>query len=121
MRYRVRAELRTALLGEGELVIGRSAYCSLVLEHATVSRVHAAIRKAGDGLEIVDFESCNGTFVNGARVKAPAPVAPGDAIRVGSVPVVIDLVPVRVAIDTGRLIFGDTEDATLNRPLEREP
>jgi pSer/pThr/pTyr-binding forkhead associated (FHA) protein len=120
MRYRVRAELKAALLGEGELVIGRSAYCSLVLEHATVSRVHAAIRKAGDGLEIVDFDSCNGTVVNGAQVKSPTPIAPGDEIRVGSVPVTLELVPVRVAIDTGRLVFNDTEDATLNRVIEHK-
>src|SRR5579871_6176134 len=37
--FRVCAEGRHVLLGEGEVVIGRSSYCSLVLDHETLSRV----------------------------------------------------------------------------------
>ena len=33
--------------GEGEVVIGRSSYCSLVLDHDSLSRVHASLRIVG--------------------------------------------------------------------------
>jgi ABC transport system ATP-binding/permease protein len=102
MRYRVRADGRGALLGEGELVIGRSSYCSLVLEHASVSRVHASIRLTNGRIEITDLGSSNGTFVRGRRIKEPTAIEVGDEVRIGSQPVHVEIVRSREAADTSR-------------------
>ena len=63
-------------------VIGRGADCDLVLDDLTVSRRHAELLRTESGLEIVDLQSFNGTFVNGNRV-VRSPVADGDLISVG--------------------------------------
>jgi len=102
MRYRVRAGSRGALLGDGELVIGRSSYCSLVLEHASVSRVHASIRLVNGRIEISDMGSSNGTFVRGRRIKEPTPIESGDDVRIGSQALVLEVVRSREAADTSR-------------------
>lgn len=64
------------------LVLGREA-ADLVIEDPQVSRRHAAVRPAGDGLEIEDLGSLNGTWVNGARVTGKVRLALGDRVRVG--------------------------------------
>lgn len=102
-RWRVRAQDRFVLLIDGEAVIGRSPYCSLILDHETLSRVHATLRVEGDGLVLTDENSSNGTFVNGARISAPASVGPGDDIRLGKVLVWIEPDSARVALETGRI------------------
>ena len=64
------------------LVLGREA-ADLVIEDPQVSRRHASVRPAGDGLEIEDLGSLNGTWVNGARVTGKVRLALGDQVRVG--------------------------------------
>jgi predicted component of type VI protein secretion system len=100
--YRVCADDRHVLLGEGEVVIGRSSYCSLVLDHETLSRVHASVRVVGAGVELCDLGSSNGTYVNGAAIRGPTRVAPGDDIRLGKVKIRIEVVSARVSAATGR-------------------
>ena len=56
---------------EGEVVVGRSDYCSLVIDGASVSRLHATFRRVGLGLELCDLESKHGTFVNGEQIHSP--------------------------------------------------
>jgi pSer/pThr/pTyr-binding forkhead associated (FHA) protein len=64
------------------LVLGRQA-ADLVLEDPQVSRRHATLRPADDGLELEDLGSLNGTWVNGARVAGAVRLAPGDQVRLG--------------------------------------
>lgn len=54
----------------------------LVLDDAEVSRQHAAIERHETGLVVIDRESRNGTFVNGAAV-GRADVSDGDVLRIG--------------------------------------
>lgn len=56
-----------------------------VLGAQEVSRRHARIRKRGDGYEVEDLNSSNGTWVNGERLGAFSPVslAPGASLRLG--------------------------------------
>jgi ABC-type multidrug transport system ATPase subunit len=64
------------------LVVGRDpARCKMVMEHASVSAVHAQFSIKGDGVELTD-QSVNGTFVNGIRVKS-AELHDGDYITFG--------------------------------------
>src|SRR4051812_10307979 len=107
--YRVCAQDRHVLLGEGEVVIGRSSYCSLVLDSETLSRVHASLRVVDDGVELSDLGSSNGTFVNGVIVKGPTRVRPGDDIRLGKVKIWIDVASARVSAATGRFSPFRTE------------
>ena len=91
MSYQVRSGSHVTILGEGEVVIGRSAYCSLIVEHGSVSRIHARLYRVEGGLEVSDLGSSYGTFVNGRRISAPVRVTPDDDIRVGQQPIVLEL------------------------------
>lgn len=66
-----------------EMVLGRSAYCSLVLPHGSVSRRHAVVRLVEGGAEVEDLESRNGTFVNDVRAEGVVRLAHGDQLRMG--------------------------------------
>jgi serine phosphatase RsbU (regulator of sigma subunit) len=63
-------------------VIGRRPDAQIVLDHVGVSRSHAALELAPSGRWwILDLESTNGTFVNGARV-AERLLNPGDVVQI---------------------------------------
>lgn len=64
----------------GKTLIGRSAEADILLKTEEVSRNHAEIRVASDGLHIEDLGSSNGTFVNGKQVKR-SKLEPGDEIK----------------------------------------
>jgi pSer/pThr/pTyr-binding forkhead associated (FHA) protein len=64
--------------------IGRAARADFVLDAALVSRLHCRLTAAEPGLEVVDLDSTNGTFVNGERVTR-APLRAGDRLTVGRV------------------------------------
>ncbi len=79
-----------AISGEGKTYpiekipfkIGRDRKNDLVLESKIVSREHAKIKRAKEGLIIVDLGSHNGTFVNGTQIKE-AVLRDGDEILIG--------------------------------------
>lgn len=68
------------------LIAGRSDGCGLLLEDASVSRIHARILCEGGSVMVEDLGSTNGTFVDGAilapfeRTRAPF----GSVIRLGA-------------------------------------
>jgi pSer/pThr/pTyr-binding forkhead associated (FHA) protein len=64
------------------LVLGREA-ADLLIDDPEVSRRHAALRPAGDGLEIEDLGSLNGTWVNGTKIQGPVRLEPGDRVQLG--------------------------------------
>jgi len=66
----------------GEVVIGRSPECNVVLKDFGISRQHARIVVDEDGARIVDLKSKNGTQVNGVPV-VEAPLKDGDRILLG--------------------------------------
>jgi predicted component of type VI protein secretion system len=74
------------------LVLGRRA-ADLVVDDPQVSRRHAALRPAGDALEVEDLGSLNGTWVNGARIDGPVRLAAGDQVRVGDSTFEVETVP----------------------------
>lgn len=68
----------------GSLVLGRDpGAADVVLEDTQVSRRHAKVGKAGDGLVVEDLESSNGTFVNQNEVHGKAELGPGDELLIG--------------------------------------
>ena len=73
---------------------------------------------AGEGVELVDLSSTNGTFVNGVAIARPILVRPGDDIRLGKVKIWIEVRSTRVSAVTGRFapfrtdILHDSPDET---------
>ncbi|HUG54990.1 MAG TPA: adenylate/guanylate cyclase domain-containing protein [Vicinamibacteria bacterium] len=68
---------------EGEVTIGRSPECQIVLKDFGISRTHAKlIVDDEDGVRIQDLKSKNGTQVNGVPV-VEAPLKDGDRILLG--------------------------------------
>jgi pSer/pThr/pTyr-binding forkhead associated (FHA) protein len=64
------------------LVLGRQA-ADLPIDDPEVSRRHAALRPADDGLEIEDLGSLNGTWVNGTRIQGAVRLEAGDRVQLG--------------------------------------
>jgi len=67
------------------LTIGRTPENSLSLPHPLVSRRHAEIRLAAEGVLITDLGSANGSFVGETRILADQPhlLVPGAVVRIG--------------------------------------
>lgn len=69
-------------LGDTVAVIGRAPGSTIQLSDSSVSRKHAEIRPVGDGWQVVDLGSTNGTRVNGATVRERR-LKDGDTVTVG--------------------------------------
>jgi len=78
----IKGEGKTHPINKIPFKIGRDRKNDMVLESKIVSREHAQIRSAKEGLAIVDLGSHNGTFVNGTRIKE-AVLRDGDEILIG--------------------------------------
>jgi DNA-binding winged helix-turn-helix (wHTH) protein len=87
-------------LREGDHLLGRDADVTVWLESPTVSRHHARIRITGPIALLEDLGSKNGTFLRGERLTAAAPLADGDAITLGSVPLRFRRIEPGVSTDT---------------------
>jgi pSer/pThr/pTyr-binding forkhead associated (FHA) protein len=72
--------------------VGRDgSMCSIALNEARVSGVHASLKLEGGILHVRDDKSHNGTFVNGNRI-APGtwiPVPGGSQLRFGPIEFVV--------------------------------
>src|SRR5512135_3714742 len=65
------------------VVVGRRAYCDVVIEHSSLSKRHCLLVKT-DGLLVVrDLISTNGTKVKGQKIRWAA-LLPDDRITLGS-------------------------------------
>ncbi len=70
-------------LGKGG-VIGRDPHAvQYHLDHPHVSRLHASLTIAADGVVLADLGSANGTYRNGRRIERPTSLKPGDRIDIG--------------------------------------
>ena len=75
-----------------QAVIGRDPACEVHLDHPSVSRRHAEIRRQPDSSFVIrDLGSANGTFVDGQRVVAWLPLAKGAVVQIGPYKLVYDL------------------------------
>jgi DNA-binding winged helix-turn-helix (wHTH) protein len=98
--YRLYWRSREFALAEGENVLGRDPGVSIFLDDPSVSRRHARIVISGEGALIEDLQSKNGTFVRGARIQKPSPIADGDEIQLGSVPLTFRAFPLSASTET---------------------
>jgi pSer/pThr/pTyr-binding forkhead associated (FHA) protein len=84
-----------SLVGRDNYTLGRSIEGQAVIPDvdldkyeaydAGISRMHAELRLAEDGVYVVDLDSSNGTLINGKRLTAqePEPINHGDILQLG--------------------------------------
>jgi pSer/pThr/pTyr-binding forkhead associated (FHA) protein len=70
--------------------IGRADYNDLVLPDESVSTSHAKLQRREGVWVLVDLGSTNGTYVDGERIDADMPIAPGTLVRFGDVQLVFE-------------------------------
>lgn len=79
-------EVRTFEIAAGAMMtIGRDGKNDIVVGHPTVSRAHARIEADDGNYRITDFNSRNGTRVNGKAVEAAEELIDGARLRIGHV------------------------------------
>jgi pSer/pThr/pTyr-binding forkhead associated (FHA) protein len=67
------------------VLVGRSASNDLCIDHTSISKLHARIRRLGEGSwRLSDAGSLNGTKINDRPLSGDAPVRDGDRIVFGS-------------------------------------
>jgi len=75
---------RTLFQSQMIWTIGRSREAALPLKDQTLSRHHAVLMYVRDqGFYLVDLNSMNGSYVNGARIQQRQRLMDGDRIRLG--------------------------------------
>jgi transcriptional regulator with GAF, ATPase, and Fis domain len=70
-------------IGDGKVVIGKSASCDVVLPDPCVSRLHCVLERRNGTLYVRDKNSRNGTFVNERRIDC-GELTPGAELTVGA-------------------------------------
>jgi two-component system, NtrC family, sensor kinase len=104
------------LLGDRPISIGRAKSSNLLLDHPSVSRLHAVVHSTPDGhWNITDRESSNGVKVNGTAVKE-AVLRPNDEITVGEYRLLFEDSQSRNVITYGTTEFPRRFAQTLNGP-----
>jgi pSer/pThr/pTyr-binding forkhead associated (FHA) protein len=69
----------------GAMSVGRNSDCDICIPIDEISRNHAKLQSASDGVVVEDLASANGTFVNDQRVHAGTLIKPGDEVRFDTV------------------------------------
>jgi pSer/pThr/pTyr-binding forkhead associated (FHA) protein len=64
--------------------IGRDAHNDIVIDRASVSTRHAALRRVEDGYELIDAGSTNGLMIDGLR-QSVVSLEPGMSVMIGDV------------------------------------
>ncbi len=106
-------------LAQGDLTIGRSSSCDIVLADGKVSREHARVRVEGQAVIIEDMGARNGLFVNGDRVES-ADLRIGDEIKIGDVTFQLRA-PEAAPLDQTRLLATSAEGTVVLEPAARDP
>ena len=70
--------------------VGRAQQADIIVDAALVSRLHCRLEAGNRGVDVIDLESTNGTFVNDSRVER-ATLVSGDRLRVGRVEFKVEL------------------------------
>ncbi len=63
-----------------QITIGRSSGCDVVLDHQSVSKLHAYIQNYGGKFLLIDNNSLNGVYVNGKRLRGSCYLQDKDVI-----------------------------------------
>lgn len=104
------------------LTIGSLPGCDLLLNHPSVSRTHAGIKKDDGDFYIFNLSPSNSTTLNGKLVEQKAALAVGDQIQIGTFFLEIERtgkktlalkVSLKIATRVGEITDAQTNDDTL--------
>jgi pSer/pThr/pTyr-binding forkhead associated (FHA) protein len=110
---------REFVLAKHQLSIGSDDQNDIVVRDTTVSRRHALLtRRRGNGWQITDLGSTNGTTVNGARIKAATEIRFGDEIAIGGVSLALVAASGVAGAAAGRLKPARQRIASLRTVIE---
>jgi DNA-binding NtrC family response regulator len=106
-----------ALPAKGTVILGRDEGCTVMLADAWASRAHAALHVSGDGIEVEDLGSRNGTWIGPRRLEPHRrePLALGASYRIGET---LFLIHEAAVVDA---IAGADAPAARGAPGEEEP
>lgn len=76
---------RRYVFDQAEVTLGRVQENDVVVPDDGASRKHAKISQDGEGWQVEDLQSSNGTRVNGEPLKRPLTLRNGDLIQIGEV------------------------------------
>jgi pSer/pThr/pTyr-binding forkhead associated (FHA) protein len=79
-------------LGKKSITIGRGVAADVRLADKLASRIHCGISCKGDNYLLRDFNSRNGTYINGSAIKV-CRINPGDRIQVGDMVLAVEASP----------------------------
>jgi adenylate cyclase len=82
LSYDVGDTPQTHAFATGEVIIGRTDECQIILQDPSISRKHAKVVVDGSGVRVLDLKSKNGTKVNGTQVME-AVLKDGDRLHLG--------------------------------------
>lgn len=77
----VNGEKETYILVLNELLIGRDASNDIILDDPLISRTQCIMSVHDSRFYIQDFQSLNGTYINGRRIESKMPLLPGDTVQ----------------------------------------
>jgi|JI10StandDraft_1071094.scaffolds.fasta_scaffold124430_2 two-component system response regulator AtoC len=100
-----------------DVTFGRSRGAVVTVDHASVSRLHAAVRRMGEVLEVEDLGSRNGTRVNGDKIDGKRRLVHGDEIAVGPITAVVTITSGLRRLD--RIAPAGAGEARLAAELDR--
>lgn len=72
------------VFGKGRILLGRTESCDLVVNHDSISAIHAVLEIFDDRAVIYDMNSTNGTYVNDDKVIVKE-IYPGDFFRLADI------------------------------------
>jgi pSer/pThr/pTyr-binding forkhead associated (FHA) protein len=114
----------TRLLVKTPIVnIGRADYNDLVLPDESISTSHAKLQRREGIWVLLDLGSTNGTYVDGERISADMPIAPGTLVRFGDVQLVFEPTDdaMGVAKSGGTKVIEAIREPTPPRPAPAPP
>jgi hypothetical protein len=102
------------IVAEG-LLVGRLPTCELLLNHPSVSRLHAGITSAEGDYYIRNFRPGNPIMLNGARLEDYEALADGDVIGIGPFALNIHFLQGNLAIRVSLQIAATAGDAVTRK------
>ncbi len=81
-----------AVKSDAPILIGRSEEANIRIAYDDYcSRKHAMLYWEGNSCYVKDFNSTNGTFLNGIKIRAVAELNNGDLIKLGNTELVVSI------------------------------
>ena len=88
---------RVISLSLGVNRVGRDEEYEICIDHETVSTLHCELTLSDDGVYVHDYNSTNGTFINGEPVME-AWLDPGQILSLGEVELLVESTEVNISI-----------------------